>query len=39
MKVFSEIPAECNGRVVEVLLGDHSPVDFGKPMFRIQPTS
>ena len=37
MKVFNEIPAECSGKVVEVLVGDHQPVDFGKPMFRIKP--
>lgn len=39
MKVFNEIPAECSGKVVEVLVADQEPVDFGKPMFRIQPNS
>ena len=38
MKVFSEIPAECKGKIVEVLVGDQEPVDFGKPMFRVKPT-
>lgn len=37
MKVFNEIPAECSGTVTEVLVSDQEPVDFGKPMFRIQP--
>ena len=37
MKVFNEIPAECSGKVVEVLIADQEAVDFGKPMFRIQP--
>jgi acetyl-CoA carboxylase biotin carboxyl carrier protein len=37
MKVFNEIPAECSGKVVEVLVADQEAVDFGKPMFRIQP--
>jgi acetyl-CoA carboxylase biotin carboxyl carrier protein len=37
MKVFNEIPAECSGKVVEVLVSDQEPVDFGKPMFRVQP--
>ncbi|MCA9140117.1 MAG: acetyl-CoA carboxylase biotin carboxyl carrier protein [Planctomycetales bacterium] len=37
MKVFNEIPAECSGKVVEVLVADHGAVDFGKPMFRVQP--
>lgn len=36
MKVFNEIPAECSGRIVEVLVGDQEPVDFNKPLFRIQ---
>lgn len=37
MKVFNEIPAECSGKIVEVLVADQSAVDFGKPMFRVQP--
>jgi acetyl-CoA carboxylase biotin carboxyl carrier protein len=37
MKVFNEIPAECSGTIVEVLINDQQPVDFGKPMFRVQP--
>lgn len=36
MKVFNEIPAECSGKVLEVLVNDQEPVDFGKPLFRIQ---
>lgn len=39
MKVFNEIPAECSGKIVEVLINDHQPVDFGKPMFRLQPNA
>ncbi len=39
MKVFNEIPAECSGKIVEVLIGDQQPVDFGKPMFRVQPNA
>ena len=39
MKVFNEIPAECSGKVVEVLVADQAAVDFGKPMFRIQPNA
>jgi len=35
MKVFNEIPAETSGRVVAVLVGDEEPVDFGKPLFKI----
>ena len=36
MKVFNEIPAECRGKIVEVLVEDQQPVDFGKPMFRVK---
>ncbi|QDT04414.1 Acetyl-CoA biotin carboxyl carrier [Rubripirellula lacrimiformis] len=37
MKVFNEIPAECSGKIVEILVSDQEPVDFGKPMFRLTP--
>jgi acetyl-CoA carboxylase biotin carboxyl carrier protein len=35
MKVFNEIPAEINGRVLAVLVEDDEPVDFGRPLFKI----
>lgn len=35
MKVFNEIPAEVRGKVVAVLASDGEPVDFGKPLFKI----
>jgi len=35
MKVFNEIPAEVRGRVVAVLANDEEPVEFGKPLFKI----
>lgn len=35
MKVFNEIPAEVRGRIVAVLVGDEEPVEFGKPLFKI----
>ena len=37
MKVFNEIPAECRGKIVEILVNDQESVDYGKPMFRVQP--
>lgn len=37
MKVFNEIPAECSGKIVEVLVKDQEAIDFGKPMFRVEP--
>lgn len=35
MKVFNEIPAEVSGRIVAVLVQDEEPVDFGKPLFKV----
>ena len=35
MKVFNEIPAEVSGKVVAVLVDNEQPVEFGKPLFKI----
>lgn len=35
MKVFNEIPAEVRGRLVAVLANDEEPVDYGKPLFKV----
>jgi len=35
MKVFNEIPAEVSGRVVAILVDDDEPLEFGKPLFKI----
>ena len=35
MKVFNEIPAEANGRILAVLVEDEEPVDFGRPLYKI----
>jgi acetyl-CoA carboxylase biotin carboxyl carrier protein len=35
MKVFNEIPAEVRGRIVAVLAEDEEPVEFGKPLFKV----
>jgi acetyl-CoA carboxylase biotin carboxyl carrier protein len=35
MKVFNEIPAEISGRVTAVLVDDEEPVDFGRPLFKV----
>lgn len=37
MKVFNQIPAEKSGRVVEMLVENGDPVEFGQPLFRIEP--
>jgi acetyl-CoA carboxylase biotin carboxyl carrier protein len=35
MKVMNEIKAEAKGRLVEVLVENGQPVEFGQPLFRI----
>ncbi len=35
MKVFNEIPAECSGRIVAVMVDNGDPVEFGQPLFRV----
>lgn len=35
MKVFNEIPAEISGKVVAVLVDNEQPVEYGKPLFKI----
>ena len=35
MKVFNEIPAEMRGKVIAVFVENGQPVEFGKPLFKI----
>ena len=35
MKVFNEIPAEVAGKIVEILVENGSPVEYGTPLFKI----
>jgi acetyl-CoA carboxylase biotin carboxyl carrier protein len=35
MKIFNDMPAECNGTVVEVCVQSGSSVEFGTVLFRI----
>lgn len=37
MKVFNEIPAEKSGKIVEILVENGDAVEFGQPLFRIEP--
>jgi acetyl-CoA carboxylase biotin carboxyl carrier protein len=37
MKVFNEIPAECSGRIIAVLVQNGDPVEFNQPLFRVEP--
>lgn len=36
MKVFNQIPAEISGKIVEVLVENGDPVEFGQPLFRVE---
>ena len=35
MKVFNEIPADVSGRIVAMLVESEEPVEFGKPLFKV----
>ena len=37
MKVFNEIPAECSGQIVAVLVDNGDPVEFGQALFKVDP--
>jgi len=37
MKMFNEIEAEFKCKIVEVLKDDAAPVEFGEPLFRVEP--
>lgn len=37
MKVFNEIPAECSGKITALLVENGAPVEYGQPLFKIDP--
>jgi acetyl-CoA carboxylase biotin carboxyl carrier protein len=37
MKVFNQIPAEVTGRIVAMLVENGESVEFGQPLFRVDP--
>lgn len=37
MKIFNEIEAEVAGKIVEVLVQDGTAVDYGTPLFLVEP--
>lgn len=37
MKVFNEIPAECSGQIAAVLVQNGEPVEYGQPLFKVDP--
>ena len=38
MKIMNEIPADVEGEIVEILVEDADPVEFGQPLVRIRPS-
>lgn len=36
MKVMNEIPADQSGTVVEILVADGAPVEYGQPVLRLE---
>ena len=38
MKVFTDIPAGVSGTITEVLVKNGQSVEFGQPMFRVNPS-
>jgi acetyl-CoA carboxylase biotin carboxyl carrier protein len=37
MKVFNEIPAECSGKITAILCQNGDAVEYGQPLFRVDP--
>ena len=37
MKLFNEIESEVSGKIVKVLVENGSPVEFGQPLFLVEP--
>lgn len=38
MKLFNEVKAEVEGRIVKVMVEDASPVEYGQVLFLVEPT-
>ncbi len=36
MKVMNEIKAECSGEIIEILVENGEPVEFGQPLFLVK---
>lgn len=37
MKLMNEIPSEVKGRVVQILVENAQPVEYGQPLFLVEP--
>ena len=36
MKLMNEIEAECDGEIVEILVTNEGPVEYGQPLFKLK---
>lgn len=36
MKTFTELPAECTGRIAAILVNNGDPVEFNQPLFKVE---
>ena len=39
MKMFNEIPSEIGGRIIRVLAENGAPVEYGQPLFLVDPAA
>lgn len=37
MKLMNQIESECDGKIISILVGNAQPVEFGEPLFLIEP--
>ena len=38
MKLFNEIEAEVSGKIIKILVTDGTPIEYGQPLFLIDPS-
>jgi len=38
MKLFNEIESEVSGKIVKILVENGTPVEFGQPLFLVDPS-
>ena len=37
MKLMNEIESDCSGKIVEILVENGQAVEYGQPLFRVEP--
>jgi acetyl-CoA carboxylase biotin carboxyl carrier protein len=38
MKLFNEIESEVSGKIIKVLVDDHSPIEYDQPLMLVDPS-